>query len=203
MDGHNPIFAFNFWLPTTSPIPPARWCGLLWIAGGTGDEQIWRWPIAQTQCHSHVQFKPKSNFSIFFLFSINLFKEFFKFGRKPTVSAKGARTNAEVENSSGMPEASSPNPSTSTTGTNLRYRKSGGSGMGGGRGGTSCNKDADRRKSLGASASAAAISMQNTASTPGEGGQGINGNYFNLNVSNLGGPRLSSAALVIIEIDFL
>ncbi|CAK5007376.1 unnamed protein product [Meloidogyne enterolobii] len=122
-------------------------------------------------------------------------REFFKFGRKPTVQSKvvrsgGTETDSTTANATTTAtttqssDSSHQQPSTSTSAaSHLRYRKSGGSTMGAGR--NSASKEADRRKSFGAAASAA---------SPIEGSSGIEpdeGSGHNK------GPRLSGTALAV------
>uniref|UniRef100_A0A915LJE0 RGS domain-containing protein n=1 Tax=Meloidogyne javanica TaxID=6303 RepID=A0A915LJE0_MELJA len=122
-------------------------------------------------------------------------REFFKFGRKPTVQSKVARSGGtETDSTTANATAAttttqssdSPHqqPSTSTSAaSHLRYRKSGGSTMGAGR--NSASKEADRRKSFGAAASAV---------SPIEGSSGVEpdeGSGHNK------GPRLSGTALAV------
>uniref|UniRef100_A0A914M143 RGS domain-containing protein n=1 Tax=Meloidogyne incognita TaxID=6306 RepID=A0A914M143_MELIC len=121
-------------------------------------------------------------------------REFFKFGRKPTVQSKVARSggtetdsttaNATAATTSQSSDSPHQQPSTSTSAaSHLRYRKSGGSTMGAGR--NSASKEADRRKSFGAAASAV---------SPIEGSSGVEpdeGSGHNK------GPRLSGTALAV------
>ncbi|KAF7632159.1 RGS domain-containing protein [Meloidogyne graminicola] len=124
-------------------------------------------------------------------------REFFKFGRKPTVQSKGIKVGIETEpinttttittnpqslDSSNQQQQQQPSTSSSTA-SHLRYRKSGGSSMGVGR--NSSSKEADRRKSLGAAASAISPIDGNTEQD--EGGS----------IGHSKGPRLSGTALSV------
>uniref|UniRef100_A0A1I8BX75 RGS domain-containing protein n=1 Tax=Meloidogyne hapla TaxID=6305 RepID=A0A1I8BX75_MELHA len=125
-------------------------------------------------------------------------REFFKFGRKPTVQSKATRgggTETETSTANATTattttqsiDSPQQQPSTSASAaSHLRYRKSGGSTMGAARNSTS--KEADRRKSFGAAASAV---------SPMEGSTGVEQDEGSNSGGHSKGPRLSGTALAV------